>query len=273
MQASRSYYAGIDAGSTYTKGTLVDDRGRMVATAVDMTGVNIVLATKKVYGLLLQNAGVNESDVAYVVGTGYGRYRITFGNSQVTEISCHAKGAHNLFPQTHTVLDMGGQDTKAIRINQHGEVVDFTMNDKCAAGTGRFIEGSARALGLALKDVGELSLKSTNAVKVSSTCAVFAETETQEQLAWGNKLEDVLYGIHASMATRAIGLLRRVGIEPDITFTGGVSLNPGMVRALEEQLGKKINHDGKTMFCGSLGAAIFAMEKATSPPRAEVAAA
>lgn len=262
MQASRSYFAGIDAGSTYTKGALVDDQGRLIATAIDMTGINIVIATKKVYALLLEKAGMNERDVGYVVGTGYGRYRITFGNSQVTEIGCHAKGAHRLFPHTRTVLDMGGQDTKAIRINQHGEVVDFCMNDKCAAGTGRFIEGSARALGLSLRDVGDISLKSSNAIKVSSTCAVFAETETQEQLAWGNKLEDVLYGIHTSIATRAIGLLRRVGIETEVTFTGGVSQNQGMIRCLEEQLGQKLNNDEKTMYCGALGAAIFAMEKA-----------
>jgi predicted CoA-substrate-specific enzyme activase len=273
MQASPSYYAGIDAGSTYTKGALVDDRGRLVDTALDMTGINIVTATKKVYGLLLQKCGLRESDVGYVVGTGYGRYRITFGNSQVTEIGCHARGAHHLFPTTRTVLDMGGQDTKAIRINAHGEVVDFSMNDKCAAGTGRFIEGSARVLGLSLKDVGELSLNSNNPIKISSTCAVFAETETQEQLAWGNKLEDVLYGIHSSIATRAIGLLRRVGIEPEITFTGGVSQNPGMIRSLEEQLGHHLNHDSKTMFCGALGAALFAREKATNAPETEGRAA
>lgn len=261
MQALRTYFAGIDAGSTYTKGALVDDRGALVETTVDMTGINIVTATKKAYAQLLEKAGVSEGQVAYVIGTGYGRYRITFGNTQVTEISCHAKGAHALFPGTRTVLDMGGQDTKAIRVNDRGELVDFCMNDKCAAGTGRFIEGSARVLGLSLKQVGTLSMNSSNPVKVSSTCAVFAETETQEQLAWGNKLEDVLYGIHVSIATRSIGLLRRVGIDPEITFTGGVSQNPGMIRCLEEQLGQKLNTSPLTNFCGALGAALFAREK------------
>lgn len=261
MQALGTYFAGIDAGSTYTKGALIDDDGKLIETAIDMTGINIVTATKRIYGLLLERAHVMESQVSYVVGTGYGRYRITFGNSQVTEISCHAKGAHALFPRTHTVLDMGGQDTKAIRINERGEVVDFSMNDKCAAGTGRFIEGSARVLGLSLAQIGDLSLRSSNPVKVSATCAVFAETETQEQLAWGNKLEDVLYGIHESIATRAIGLLRRVGIESELTFTGGVSQNPGMVRCLEEQLNQKLNHGEMTNYCGALGAAMFAREK------------
>ncbi len=262
------HFGGVDAGSTYTKAALIDSGGKLVATTLDMTGVNIVAATNKVYKALLEKAGVSESEVGYVVGTGYGRYKVTFGNSQVTEISCHAKGAHSLFPDTRTVLDMGGQDTKAIRINERGEVVDFCMNDKCAAGTGRFIEGSARALGLGLSEVGEISLRSSKPVKISATCAVFAEMETQEQLAWGNKLEDILYGIHGSIASRSIGLLRRVGIEPEVTFTGGVSLNTGMVRCLEEQLGSKLNTSPLTMFCGAMGAATFAREKASLAPQA-----
>ncbi|HII40633.1 MAG TPA: 2-hydroxyglutaryl-CoA dehydratase [Thermoplasmata archaeon] len=200
----------------------------------------------------------------YVVGTGYGRYRVTFGNTQVTEISCHGRGAVHMFPGTRTVLDMGGQDTKAIRVSPSGEILDFCMNDKCAAGTGRFIEGSARALGLTLAEVGDLSLRSSQPVKVSSTCAVFAEMETQEQLAWGNRLEDILYGVHMAIASRAIGLVRRVGIEPEVTFTGGVSLNRGMKRCLEEQLGIQLNVAPLTMFCGALGAAQFGMEKMTA---------
>ncbi len=263
---ARFYVAGVDAGSTYTKAALVDDEGKLVATAVLMTGVRIIEAARRAYEEVLNKAGISRDDVRYLVGTGYGRYNITFGNTQITEISCHAKGAHYLFPGTRTVLDMGGQDTKAIRINERGEVVDFCMNDKCAAGTGRFIEGAAKALGLSLKEVGELSLKGKKPVKISSTCAVFAETETMEQLAWGNSIEDVLYGVHSSMATRSIGLLRRVGIEPELTFTGGVSLNPGMVKCLEEQLGMKINTSPLTMFCGAIGAALFGLEKLKSKP-------
>ncbi|MDG6987772.1 MAG: 2-hydroxyglutaryl-CoA dehydratase [Nitrososphaerota archaeon] len=264
----KEYFGGVDAGSTYTKAAVIDSKGNLIATTSDMTGVNIISATTRLYHDVLSKAGLSEDQVGFVVGTGYGRYKITFGNTQVTEISCHAKGAHVLFPETRTVLDMGGQDTKAIRINARGEVVDFTMNDKCAAGTGRFIEGSARALNLSLKDVGDISLKSTNPVKISATCAVFAESETQEQLAWGNSLQDILYGIHASMASKSIGLLRRVGIEPELTFTGGVSLNQGMVRCLQEQLGMKINTDKLTMFCGAIGAAHFALEKSMVTVRA-----
>ncbi len=264
MSPPDGYFAGVDAGSTYTKAALVDGDGGLVATSIDMTGVNILAAAKKVYGDLLAKAGVGEGDVVFAVGTGYGRYKITFGKAQVTEIACHARGAHVLFPKTRTVLDMGGQDTKAIRIDDRGDVTDFCMNDKCAAGTGRFIEGAARALGLSLAEVGDTSLQSTQPVKISSTCAVFAEMETQEQLAWGHRLEDILYGVHAAIASRAIGLVRRVGIQPELTFTGGVSLNRGMKRCLEEELGIRLNVDALTMFCGALGAAQFAREKATA---------
>ncbi len=260
------YVAGVDAGSTYTKAAILDDAGNLIATAILMTGVKITEAARKAYNEVLQKAGIKENDVKFLVGTGYGRYNITFGNIQVTEISCHAKGAHYLFPSTRTVLDMGGQDTKAIRINDRGEVVDFCMNDKCAAGTGRFIEGAAKVLGLSLKEVGELSLRGKKAVKISSTCAVFAETETMEQLAWGNSIEDVLYGVHTSMAIRSIGLLRRVGIEPEVTFTGGVSQNVGMVKCLEEQLKMKVNVSPLTMYCGAIGAALFGLEKVKATP-------
>jgi predicted CoA-substrate-specific enzyme activase len=258
---SRYYVAGIDAGSTYTKAVILDESNNIISRAITMTGARIVEAADKVYEMALENSGLRDGDVIYVVGTGYGRFKITFGDIQITEISCHAKGAHYLFPNTRTVLDMGGQDTKAIRINDKGEVIDFCMNDKCAAGTGRFIEGAARALGLSLDEVGELALRSKTPTKISSTCAVFAETEVLEQLAWGNKIEDILYGVNYSMATRAIGLLRRVGIEPEVTFTGGVSLNMGMVRCLEEQLGMKINRSELTMYCGAIGAALFANER------------
>jgi predicted CoA-substrate-specific enzyme activase len=255
------YVAGIDAGSTYTKAVVMDDKNKIVSTAITMTGIRIIEAANKVFDLVVEKAGLSRKDVVYLVGTGYGRFKITFGNIQITEISCHAKGAHYLFPGTRTVLDMGGQDTKAIRINDKGEVIDFCMNDKCAAGTGRFIEGAARALGLSLDEVGEFSLRSENPVQISSTCAVFAESEVLDQLAWGNKIEDILYGVHLSMASRSIGLLRRVGIEPEITFTGGVSLNVGMVRCLEEILGMRINRSPLTMYCGAIGAALFANEK------------
>ncbi len=258
---ARYYVAGIDAGSTYTKAALMDDENNLIGTAITMTGVRINQAADKVFEMVLSKTGVSRSDVKFVVGTGYGRFKITFGDTQVTEISCHAKGAHYLFPKTRTVLDMGGQDTKAIRVNEKGEVIDFVMNDKCAAGTGRFIEGAAKALGLELSQVGPISLTSKNPTKISSTCAVFAESEVLEQLAWGHSIEDILYGVHLSIANRTIGLLRRVGIVPEITFTGGVSLNDGMAKALEDLLKMKVNRSPLTMYCGAIGAALFANER------------
>lgn len=258
---AKYYVAGIDAGSTYTKAALMDDENNLIGIAIAMTGVRINQAADKVFDMVLSKTGISRDDVVFVVGTGYGRFKITFGDTQVTEISCHAKGAHFLFPNTRTVLDMGGQDTKAIRINEKGEVIDFVMNDKCAAGTGRFIEGAAKALGLELSQVGPISLTSRNPTKISSTCAVFAESEVLEQLAWGHSIEDILYGVHLSIANRAIGLLRRVGIVPEVTFTGGVSLNDGMAKALEELLGMKVNRSPLTMYCGAIGAALFANER------------
>ncbi len=258
---AKYYVAGIDAGSTYTKAAIMDDENNLIGTAITMTGVRINEAADKVFEMVLSKTGLSRDDIKFVVGTGYGRFKITFGDTQVTEISCHAKGAHYLFPNTRTVLDMGGQDTKAIRINEKGEVIDFVMNDKCAAGTGRFIEGAAKALGLELSQVGPISLTSKNPTKISSTCAVFAESEVLEQLAWGHSIEDILYGVHLSIANRAIGLLRRVGIVPEITFTGGVSLNDGMAKALEELLKMKVNRSPLTMYCGAIGAALFANEK------------
>ena len=168
---------------------------------------------------MLANANLHASDIVFTVATGYGRYRVTFGDLQVTEISCHARGAVAEFPGTRTVLDIGGQDTKAIRIGDSGEVVDFAMNDKCAAGTGRFLGAASFALEMPLSELGPLALKSTKPVKITTTCTVFAETEIIGHLAKGHLPEDVLMGMHHSIATRCASLVRRVGLAPEITFT------------------------------------------------------
>jgi (R)-2-hydroxyacyl-CoA dehydratese activating ATPase len=167
---------------------------------------------------------VREEEVEYVVGTGYGRYKVTFGNTQVTEISCHGRGAVHMFPGTRTVVDMGGQDTKAIRVGP-GEIVDFCMNDKCAAGTGRFLGAASAALDIPLDELGPTALRGERPVKITTTCTVFAESEVLSWLGKGKKIEDILLGVHQSIAARSIGLLRRVGIEDEVTFTGGVARN------------------------------------------------
>ncbi|MEK7486985.1 MAG: acyl-CoA dehydratase activase, partial [Planctomycetota bacterium] len=176
------------------------------------------------------------------------------------EISCHGRGAVHLFPKTHTVIDMGGQDSKAIRVSSEGEIVDFCMNDKCAAGTGRFLGAASVALGIPLAELGQTALKADKAVRISTTCTVFAESELLSWLGKGKKVEEILWGVHLSMASRSIGLLRRVGIEDEISFTGGVAKNIGMIQALEQGLGKKINVSPDSHFMGALGAALFAMD-------------
>ncbi len=255
-----AYAAGVDVGSTQTKAVVVDENREIVARALIDTGANVVRAAEGAFSQALQEGRLQEEEVEYVVGTGYGRYRVTFGNSQVTEISCHGRGAVQLFPDTRTVVDMGGQDTKAIRVSEQGEIVDFCMNDKCAAGTGRFLGAAASALDIPLDELGETALRSTKSVRISTTCTVFAESEVLSWLGKGKKIEDILWAVHQSIASRSVGLLRRVGIEDQITFTGGVSRNPGMVAALEERLGVRPNVSEDCHYMGALGAALFALD-------------
>ncbi len=256
-----AYAAGVDVGSTQTKGVIVDDTGAIVGRALLPTGANVVQAAEKAFRACLDESGVHEEDVAFVVGTGYGRYRVEFGDAQITEIVCHARGAASMFPSTRTVLDMGGQDTKAIRIHPGGDVMDFCMNDKCAAGTGRFLQSAAAALEIPLDELGPVALRGQRPVKISTTCTVFAESEVLSWLARGKKMEDILLGVHRSIATRSIALLRRVGIEDEITFTGGVTRNRAMVEVLQEMLGRPLNVSPDSHYMGALGAALLALER------------
>lgn len=256
------YVAGVDVGSTQTKAIVMNMQKRIVARSLIKTGANIIKAAERSYQLALDEAAITADEVVYVVGTGYGRYKVSFGHAQITEIGCHAKGASYLFPNTHTVVDIGGQDTKGMRIDNRGEVLDFCMNDKCAAGTGRFLEASAEVMGLTLEQIGPISLESNGGVKMTNVCTVFVESEILSHLALGRKREDILKGVHHSIATRAVGLLRRVGVEDEITFTGGVSRNIGMVKAMEEVLKRSINTSEESQFTGAIGASLFAWERA-----------
>jgi len=224
------------------------------------TGANVTAAAEQAFLGALHSAGAREEEVEYVVGTGYGRYRVTFGNTQVTEISCHGRGAVEMFPGTRTVLDMGGQDTKAIRVGPSGEIVDFCMNDKCAAGTGRFLGAASSALDIPLDQLGPTALRAERPVPISTTCTVFAESEVLSWLGRGKKIEDILQGVHQSIALRSMGLLRRVGVVEQVTFTGGVARNIGMIAALEKRLGFRMNVSEDSHFMGALGAALFAMD-------------
>jgi len=255
-----AYAAGVDVGSTQTKAIIINEAREIVGRSLIDTGANVVIAAENAYREALASSGIQEEEVEYVIGTGYGRYRVTFGNTQVTEISCHARGASHMFPGTKTALDMGGQDTKAIRVNERGEVLDFCMNDKCAAGTGRFLGAAASALDIPLDNLGKVALEAERPVRISTTCTVFAESEVLSWLGKGKKIEDILWGVHLSIASRSIALLRRVGIEDEITFTGGVTKNIGMVKALEQALETKLNVSSDSHYMGALGAALFALD-------------
>lgn len=261
------YAAGVDVGSTQTKAAIIDESGRLVGRSLIDTGANVVRAAEHAYEQALADAGLEEREIGFVVGTGYGRYRVTFGDTQVTEISCHGRGAVHMFPATRTVVDMGGQDTKAIRVKPNGEIADFCMNDKCAAGTGRFLGAAAAALDIPIGELGPMALRAERPVKITTTCTVFAESEVLSWMAKGKKIEDILLGVHQSIVSRSVGLMRRVGIEEEVTFTGGVTKNLGMVKALEQALGVRVNVSDDSHYMGALGAALFALDRIAAAGR------
>ncbi len=266
-----SFGAGVDVGSTQTKAVIVDASRAIVARALIPTGANVSRAGERAFVAACEEAGVAREAIAYVVGTGYGRYKVTFGDAQITEITCHARGAQALFPATRTVIDMGGQDTKAIKVGADGSVIDFSMNDKSAAGTGRFLSAGADVTGVSLDVIGPRSLAATEPVRLTSVCTVFVESDIMSYLAQRKTIEDILGGVHKAIAARTVALVRRVGVEDEVTFTGGVSRNVGMVRALEAVLGRPVNVGADGHFIGALGAALFALERAGAAATAAAA--
>jgi predicted CoA-substrate-specific enzyme activase len=255
--------AGVDVGSTQTKAIILSENAgtEIVARALVDTGANVRKAAEHAFHEACLAGGIHAGEVGFVVGTGYGRYKVSFGNAQMTEITCHARGAHFVFPGTRTVIDMGGQDSKAIRIGESGEVLDFVMNDKCAAGTGRFLANAADVMGISLDEIGPLSLRATRPVKITTVCTVFVESDILSYLSQGKKAEDILGGVHLAIAKRTMSLARRIVIEPGITLTGGVARNVGMVHALEEVLGSKLQVSPEAHFMGAIGAALLALER------------
>lgn len=258
---------GIDIGSRAAKGILLYDG--YIYTATTPSGVSSSATAQELLEELTKEALVEKNEVQYIVGTGYGRVAMDFGEipfQGITEISCHAMGAHYINSNTQTIIDIGGQDSKAIKVDKFtGNVANFIMNDKCAAGTGRFLEKVAMLLDLSLDELGECAIKSEKPVDISSQCVVFAESEVISLKAKGIPKEDIAAGIHVASARRVKGLLRRIGFERDILFTGGVSNNKGMIKALQEEIGVPIAETKfDTTFAGALGAAISGYELATS---------
>ncbi len=267
------YFAGVDIGSTMTKIVILGDG--FDVSLIGPTGPEHRKLANKVMGEALQKAALRFEDLTYIVATGYGRLNVPFADKQVTEITCHAKGLYSILPTVRTVIDIGGQDSKGIKI-QAGKVVDFVMNDKCAAGTGRFLEVIADALGVPLGKLGDLSLKSENAAAISNTCTVFAEHEVISQLAAGISINDLIAGVHDAIAARAFSLTNKLKVERDVAVTGGGAKNIGLVRALENRFGFPLLVPPEPLITGALGAAIIgkelhenALRKGIAPKRSE----
>ncbi len=253
------YFAGLDLGSTMTKVVIMDAGEKICARVESHTGAEHRRLANRVMEQALEQANLPFSKIDYVVATGYGRINVPFADCQVTELTCHARGVASLFPSARTALDIGGQDAKGLKIKD-GKLVDFVMNDRCAAGTGRFLEVIAGTLGLKLEELGSISLKSRNRVKISNTCTVFAQQEVASRISEGVTLEDIVAGLHEAVASRAVGMLMRLKVEPDVVFTGGVAKNIGVVKAVRENLGCEVLVPEDPLISGAVGAALLGKE-------------
>ena len=255
------YLVGIDIGALTVKAVALDGAGNVIASDVVRSRHDSRQVAARLVEGLLEREGVAADDVGYTVVTGYGRVTYDAANEEVSEITCHARGAIHLFPAARTVIDIGGQDSKVIRVHPRGYVTDFAMNDKCAAGTGRFLEVMADALEVGIEELGPLSQQSRHPVTISSTCTVFAESEVIGQMSRGAPKADIVAGIHAAIANRVAGLAGQVGLEEAVVMTGGVAQNIGVVRALENQIGLRIHLPPEPQLVGALGAALLARGK------------
>jgi len=251
--------AGVDIGSTMTKVVLLDKEMR--AAIIGPTGAEHRRLANKVMEQALAQVGISFEEVAYVVATGYGRVNVPFADKQITEITCHARGVYSIFPTARTVIDVGGQDSKAIKL-ANGKVVNFIMNDKCAAGTGRFLEVIAETLGLGLEEMSRLSLRAKKKEKISSTCTIFAEQEVVSRLAEGAAIEDIVAGLFDSIASRVYSMAERLKVEKDVVITGGGAKSIGLVKAFEEKMGFPPLVPPEPLLTGAIGAALLGRELA-----------
>ena len=250
------YFAGIDIGSTFTKVVVVDSNGNIASKIEVPTRAEQRKLANKVMVEALNKSNLSLDEIAYIVATGYGRFNVPFADRQVTELTCHARGINSIFPSVKTAIDIGGQDSKGLKVKD-GKLVNFVTNDKCAAGTGRFLEVMADLLNLKVEDLGKISLKSTKKVKISSICTVFARYEVMTKISENIPIEDVIAGLHYAIADRIIRMVSRIGIEPDVAVTGGVAKNVGVIRAIEDLLGYKVLVPEDPLITGALGAAII----------------
>lgn len=254
------YTFGIDIGSTTSKCAILKDGQQLVASALRVGGIG-TQSPALVVAETLEKAHLTREDLAFIAATGYGRSRYEGADVQVSELTCHAQGAHLVFPSVHTIIDIGGQDAKIIRLNEQGRMENFLMNDKCAAGTGRFLDVMASVLQIPVSEFADYAARSTAPAAISSTCTVFAESEVISQLANGVSMPDLVAGICASVAGRVASLAKRLEITPDLCMSGGVAQNGGVRHAMEQAIGQSILFSEKAQLFGAIGAAHYAWLK------------
>lgn len=249
-------FAGIDIGSTMTKVVIVDEQERILSSIIGPTGPEHRHLAFQVMEDALEKSALVLENIDFIIATGYGRINVPFADRQVTEITCHARGIRFLFSSARIIIDVGGQDSKGIKLDGEGKVANFIMNDKCAAGTGRFLEVIAETLGIKLSDMGELSLQADGYVHISNTCTVFAEHEVTSRLAEGAKIPEIVAGLHQAIAGRVVNMVRHLGLEKDVVVTGGGAKDTGLVRAIEGKVGFSVLVPPEPFLTGALGAAM-----------------
>ena len=254
------YFLGIDVGSSSTNAVILNSREQVEGYSIVRTEANSTEAAERALEMVLHEAKIKRRMIKNSVATGYGRISVPFADKKLTEITCHALGAFHLYADTGTVIDLGGQDSKVIWIGNGGRVLDFNMNDKCAAGTGRFLEVMAERLKIPLDELGDLSLKAKQEVQISSVCTVFAESEVVSLVAQNRPREEIIRGLHRAIVNRIWSLVKSIGVHGGVTMTGGVSKNRGVVVLLEEKLGQYVNLYEEPQIVGALGAALQARQ-------------
>lgn len=256
-----AFVAGIDMGGKATKVVILNDKKEIKGSSAVRTRPDFPEVAREALEKALKQADLKQEDLSYVATTGFGRYNVPFRDLQITDITCVARGAVFLFPETRSVLDIGAQSTRAMRVSEIGKVREFRTNDKCAAGAGGFIERAAKYLEITIDEVGRLSLDADKPKTISSVCAVLAESEIINHVSTGETVKNILRGVHNSLASRALALMKRAGLEDEVTFVGGVARQQGMVKALEETVKKKVNVSDKPDMVGALGAALLALRR------------
>ncbi len=257
------YTAGIDVGSTYTKALILSDQFEIVGRALNSTGFKLAEIARRTYEQALKESGLEPKDTSYVISTGFGRHVVPFSDVAVTDLTASARGATFLFPDTRTILDVGGQTMKASRLDANAKVKSFRLNDKCAAGTGAFLEKTARYMGFTTEEIGPLVATSKEAVPISGVCAVFAESEVINQLSLGAAPADIMHGAVSSLVARSVQLMKRVQMEPAFTLIGGILRFETMARLVREHLKAEVNvpRDDMVQFTTALGAAILGHQR------------